>query len=211
MNKALLAAVVLSTCWAQHQHQQPQMGVPQMGVPQVGGPQMGAPQQQQYMQQQYGTPQHQQGYMQQPQQGLAAQQGGSFIHNKAHVQDRAHIQEHLSEVVGNNQDLSKMSEEELQFHYFKLHDSDDNNKLDGLELIKSLIHWHVEESKHIQQQQGQQAGQQTPPHVQHGTTKLFTDQELSALIDPILEMDDRNRDGFIDYPEFVAAQKQRGF
>lgn len=35
-----------------------------------------------------------------------------------------------------------MSEQELQFHYFKMHDSDNNNKLDGCELIKSLIHWH---------------------------------------------------------------------
>lgn len=39
-------------------------------------------------------------------------------------------------------DLSKMSEEELQFHYFKMHDADNNNMLDGSELIKSLIHWH---------------------------------------------------------------------
>lgn len=53
-------------------------------------------------------------------------------------------------ISGEGQDLSKMSEEELQFHYFKLHDNDDNNKLDGLELVKSLIHWHVEEHKHMQ-------------------------------------------------------------
>lgn len=39
-------------------------------------------------------------------------------------------------------DTSKMSEQELQFHYFKMHDNDNNNKLDGSELIKSLIHWH---------------------------------------------------------------------
>lgn len=39
-------------------------------------------------------------------------------------------------------DTSKMSEPELQFHYFKMHDADNNNKLDGCELIKSLIHWH---------------------------------------------------------------------
>lgn len=41
-----------------------------------------------------------------------------------------------------DQDMSKLSEEELQFHYFKMHDNDDNNMLDGSELIKSLIHWH---------------------------------------------------------------------
>lgn len=58
----------------------------------------------------------------------------------------------------------------------------------------------VEESKHM--------GTNAPPT---GTTKIFTDQELVNMIDPILEMDDRNKDGFIDYPEFVAAQKARGF
>ena len=40
-----------------------------------------------------------------------------------------------------------MSEQELQFHYFKMHDSDGNNKLDGCELVKSLIHWHGESPK----------------------------------------------------------------
>lgn len=47
-------------------------------------------------------------------------------------------------------------------------------------------------------------GAQVPPDQQG--TKLFTDQELVSLIDPILSMDDTNRDGFIDYPEFVQAQ-----
>lgn len=49
-----------------------------------------------------------------------------------------HIAEHLDVPM----DTSKMSEQELQFHYFKMHDADNNNKLDGCELIKSLIHWH---------------------------------------------------------------------
>ena len=39
-------------------------------------------------------------------------------------------------------DTSQMSEQELQFHYFKMHDTDSNNKLDGCELVKSVIHWH---------------------------------------------------------------------
>jgi len=36
--------------------------------------------------------------------------------------------------------------------------------------------------------------------------KLFPDDELMNMIDPILENDDKNRDGFIDYAEFVQAQ-----
>ena len=48
------------------------------------------------------------------------------------------MQEHADVPI----DTSNMSEQELQFHYFKMHDSDGNNKLDGCELVKSLIHWH---------------------------------------------------------------------
>lgn len=38
--------------------------------------------------------------------------------------------------------------------------------------------------------------------------KIFKDDELVSLIDPILNTDDSNRDGYIDYPEFVRAQKK---
>lgn len=96
------------------------------------------PQQQQYQQQ----PQQPQQAFGQPQvQQQATGQNGNLLHDSAKIHDRKHIGEHLHGAV-NEQDLSKMTEEELQFHYFKMHDSDNNNKLDGSELIKSLIHWH---------------------------------------------------------------------
>lgn len=34
--------------------------------------------------------------------------------------------------------------------------------------------------------------------------KIFTDEELNTLIDPILQSDDLNKDGFIDYPGNVS-------
>ena len=92
-------------------------------------------------------------------------------------------------------DTSNMSEQELQFHYFKMHDADGNNKLDGCELVKSLIHWH-DESNH-----DPNSGQPIPE------AKVFKDDELINMIDPILATDDKNSDGYIDYPEFVLAQK----
>lgn len=105
------------------------------------------------------------------------------------VNEKAHIAEHMEVPI----DTSKMSEQELQFHYFKMHDADNNNKLDGCELIKSLIHWHEQENKEVA---GVNIGQ-----------KLFKDEELVTLIDPILSLDDSNNDGYIDYPEFIRAQQ----
>jgi len=87
-----------------------------------------------------------------------------------------------------------MSEQELQFHYFKMHDADNNNKLDGCELVKSLIHWH-DASNH-----DHNGGQPVPE------PKIFGDDELINMIDPILQNDDKNGDGFIDYAEFSLAQ-----
>jgi len=103
--------------------------------------------------------------------------------------------DHIAEHVGAPVDTSKMSEQELQFHYFKMHDADNNNKLDGCELVKSLIHWH------------DQANHDPKSGTPMPDPKIFTDAELLAMIDPILDQDDRNRDGFIDYPEFIQAQQ----
>jgi hypothetical protein len=35
--------------------------------------------------------------------------------------------------------------------------------------------------------------------VPHGEEKVFTDEELNTLIDPILSADDLNHDGYIDH------------
>ncbi|KAK0095801.1 hypothetical protein PV326_007340 [Microctonus aethiopoides] len=143
--------------------------------------------------------QHQQNIPVQQQQNIPVQQQGhNHGHNHAPQQllNAANIQherEHIAEHAEVPLDTSKMSEEELQFHYFKMHDADNNNKLDGCELIKSLIHWH------------EQGKTNTEGNVQE---KLFQDEELTNLIDPILNTDDENKDGYIDYPEFIRAQKK---
>ena len=43
--------------------------------------------------------------------------------------------EHLRDTIG-DKDTSEMTPEELQFYYFKQHDYDNNNMLDGIELIQ---------------------------------------------------------------------------
>ncbi|GBP39246.1 Multiple coagulation factor deficiency protein 2 homolog [Eumeta japonica] len=161
------------------QHQVPQHQVPQHQVPQQQVPQQQMPQQQVPQQQ---VPQHH------------PHHGDPQLLNPANIaHERDHIQEHLDVPI----DTSKMTEQELQFHYFKMHDSDNNNKLDGCELIKSLIHWHEQGHKQHPPQQNAPVGE-----------KIFQDDELVNLIDPILNMDDHNRDGFIDYPEFIRAQQK---
>ncbi|XP_055323553.1 putative mediator of RNA polymerase II transcription subunit 21 isoform X5 [Sitodiplosis mosellana] len=194
----------------QYQQQQAQyQQYQQQGVPQQQQQyQQQVPQQQQFQQpppqQQFQQPppqqQQQQQFQQPPPQQVPDGHGHGHAHGGANGgvlsgnvnEEKEHIQEHMEVPI----DTSKMSEQELQFHYFTMHDSDKNNKLDGSELIKSLIHWHEQGSKENSQQM---------PQVEE---KVFTDEELVQLIDPILKMDDTSNDGYIDYPEFIRAQQK---
>lgn len=104
--------------------------------------------------------------------------------------DKKHLQEHMQGEL----DLSFVTEGDLQFIYFQSHDSEGNNKLDGCELVQSLLHFHAEE---------------TSAHGQ--SSKVFTDAELSMLVDPLLAVADQNKDGYIDYPEFMTGNFMKGF
>ena len=39
-----------------------------------------------------------------------------------------------------------MNDADLQFHYFKVHDNDNDDKLDGIELSNAMAHYHDEET-----------------------------------------------------------------
>ncbi|XP_055256892.1 multiple coagulation factor deficiency protein 2 isoform X1 [Moschus berezovskii] len=95
---------------------------------------------------------------------------------------RGHIMEHLEGVI--NKPEAEMSPQELQLHYFKMHDYDGNNLLDGLELSTAITHVHKEEGS-----------EQAP----------MNEDELINLIDGVLRDDDKNNDGYIDYAEFAKS------
>ncbi|KAM4867784.1 multiple coagulation factor deficiency protein 2 isoform 2-T2 [Thomomys bottae] len=96
---------------------------------------------------------------------------------------RRHIMEHLEGVI--NKPEVEMSPQELQLHYFKMHDYDGNNFLDGLELSTAITHVHKEEGS-----------EQAPP---------MSEDELINIIDGVLRDDDKNNDGYIDYAEFAKS------
>ena len=59
------------------------------------------------------------------------------------------IQSHLElELETFNFDsIKNMTEEERDYHYFRLHDFDKNDLLDGLEVLKAMSHTHAKNNK----------------------------------------------------------------
>ncbi|CAG9530242.1 unnamed protein product [Cercopithifilaria johnstoni] len=103
-----------------------------------------------------------------------------------------HINKHLN---GKRDPIAKMTPEQLQFHYFNMHDLDSDESLDGIELIKAITHFDEEN------RDSRQGSTQLPP--------VITEMEIERMLDPIFDSDDINRDGYISYAEFSIAQKQR--
>ena len=156
-------------------------------VPQQQFQQPPLAQQQQF--QQLPTQQQQfEGQSHQQPQPQPHQHQDQFLHQDV-TKEKEHIAEHMDVPI----DTSKMSEEELQFHYFKMHDADGDSRIDGCELVKSLTHRH-DHSNHNKE------GDQPLPEE-----KIYKDDELMKKIDPILATVDKNHDGFIDYPEYIFA------
>lgn len=114
--------------------------------------------------------------------GASSSHHGSMGLDKNTVHDQEHIMEHLEGVI--NKPEAEMSPQELQLHYFKMHDYDGNNLLDGLELSTAITHVHKEEGS-----------EQAP----------MNEDELINLIDGVLRDDDKNNDGYIDYAEFAKS------
>ncbi|VDN19758.1 unnamed protein product [Gongylonema pulchrum] len=145
-----------------------------------------------------------------------------------------HIKEHLD---GKVDPTANMTPEQLQFHYFNMHDVDRNGLLDGIELIKAITHFHdgmfgspfAHPPKTFCTYVGGNGVHQQPiasafvspssiyipenPDPQqpgtHQPPPVLSETELERMLDPIFESDDLNKDGFISYAEFSKAQKQR--
>ncbi|XP_046567087.1 multiple coagulation factor deficiency protein 2 homolog isoform X3 [Haliotis rubra] len=214
MKILFLLAFLAATANAHMNEQRFAPGVPPPQQQQQHHQQQPPQQQQQYQQQ---PPQQQQQQYQQPpqqeqqqvnqmnQQQVPPPQGGAQPvhggHGHGHgdtmkfssdIHNAEHVMEHLENVI-ETKPKDQMTEEELEFHYFKMHDYDNNNKLDGVEIGKALTHYHAEQSS--------KDSSAPPPEV-----KVFTDDEISNIVDVVLKENDMNGDGYIEYAEFKRAQ-----
>jgi len=90
---------------------------------------------------------------------------------------------HLKETLGELTDEMKnqmTEEEQLHFHWFRQHDYDNNKHLDGLELVHAISHFN---------------------------DGPMDEEALIEVIDEILQADDKNNDGLLDYIEFSQAER----
>ena len=107
-----------------------------------------------------------------------------MCHSDGHI--HAHIdlnteegKEHLKQDLHGKteKDTSRMNFKELQFHYFREHDINDDSRLDGTEIVASLLH-------------------------HSGDKHFFMDDDVAPMIDDLMRSKDKNDDGLLTFIEY---------
>ncbi|VDP40342.1 unnamed protein product [Soboliphyme baturini] len=101
------------------------------------------------------------------------------------VRDEKHIRSHLEGQIDTEKE---MDPEKMQFHYFKMYDTNNDNVLDGVELIKAMTHLD------------------NPDPNNPKAAPQINDNELEKAVDSILKANDLDGDNAISYPEFRTGQ-----
>lgn len=120
----------------------------------------------------------------------AALDGGDKAAQMRHKfgrRDIIHDIEHLKEDLKTITDLQiegKLTEDETMFYFMRMHDFDDNNKLDGWELLTAMKHM-----------------------VAHNVKKTEEDPTINETIEAVdtLMHFDKNNDGFLEYAELRTS------
>ncbi|XP_033735752.1 multiple coagulation factor deficiency protein 2 homolog [Pecten maximus] len=124
------------------------------------------------------------------------------FHDPKVTQDEAHLKEHLKDQINTNR---QMTPQEMEFHYFRLHDTNNDTKLDGLEILSALSHMVPMSKVNNQEKIGKTEEQIQLMEIARSekAIKYFTD-----IIDKVLIQDDHDRDGYVSYPEYIRGRRR---
>nr|XP_012135369.1 PREDICTED: multiple coagulation factor deficiency protein 2 homolog isoform X2 [Megachile rotundata]XP_012135370.1 PREDICTED: multiple coagulation factor deficiency protein 2 homolog isoform X2 [Megachile rotundata] len=113
------------------------------------------------------------------------------------LQDATHLREDIGSMA-EQLDFSNMTEQEIEFHYFKVHDVDNNAKLDGLEILHAIQHTFHDN--------------RIPDEDMSEEMKSVDSEKdlpwIVELIDRVLKEDDVDNDGYIGYTEYVLGRQR---
>lgn len=121
--------------------------------------------------------------------GGAHDHSNSFLNAKSEITD--HDIEHLKGTLQLKKPIKDMTKEEKQFYYFKQADTDNDDRLDGLEILATMIRFEEEDAEYSN----------TVPEIR-------SDDEWAEMLDRALVGQDIDDDGFVSFWEFQA--KRRG-
>ncbi|CAO3598988.1 unnamed protein product [Absidia cylindrospora] len=104
--------------------------------------------------------------------------------------NRQHIQEHLDILAKDGEKAAKVSEEDMIFYLFVLHDQNGDGHLDGHELRAAFSDFDHDSEE--------------------DPTKHVSLEDITLMVDHVLGEDDLDGDGMISWEEYMQSQLYHG-
>lgn len=127
------------------------------------------------------------------------------LHDDNVVHNREFLSEHYKDLASLN--MTAMSNLELEFYYFRLHDHNKDSRLDGLELYNGMLQLMGDHSEGGTGKSNRGADDNERSKM----TAEIIDKRNEAIVvavDNILEEDDTDGDGYLSWQEFWIARKR---
>ncbi|KAG7178078.1 multiple coagulation factor deficiency protein 2 homolog [Homarus americanus] len=128
------------------------------------------------------------------------------------LHDREHLKEELPEYLSLDR-IEQMSDKELDYHYFKIHDFDNNFGLDGMELMAAINHIDDDDDDDvgIDEEKLKNLSKDERKIIENFRQEKWNEKLkfYVELIDDVLKENDNNNDGYISWGEFRLAQTRR--
>jgi len=130
-------------------------------------------------------------------------------HNHGHLDEDEHGHHRKDTEDIASKPLEKMTPNERRFYQFKLNDMDNDDKIDGNELVY-MIH------KFAYERYEQKKNQLMEKHTNAASDEEFkikmeelddtiADETIVVKVDALLKQHDRNNDGYIAYGEYIKS------
>ncbi|XP_046644557.1 multiple coagulation factor deficiency protein 2 homolog isoform X1 [Daphnia pulicaria] len=136
----------------------------------------------------------------------------SVLQDKKLIHDHEHLKEDLKDVY-TEEEIFKMTTDEIEFHYFKLHDYDDNNLLDGIEIMAAISHIvpHDPDLDLGRQPEGNVLTAEQQLRLKAAQqSKADQIEHFTRMIDKMIQDSDNDKDGFVNYQEYKRVRRPDG-
>merc|ERR1712178_158428 len=106
-------------------------------------------------------------------------------------------------------DPKDMDEQELRFYMFKQHDFDNDDRLDGIELLKNVMKHYDEKLEKYKRKRDEAAGDEERIAKKEEkikeTQERMQEENVMKNVDEYMQRFDLNNDGYIDYAEYTSV------
>ncbi|XP_050404274.1 putative uncharacterized protein DDB_G0271606 [Patella vulgata] len=124
------------------------------------------------------------------------------FHDKNMVHNEQHLKEHMQNEVNTDK---QMTPEEMEFNYFRLHDTNQDSHLDGLEILAALSHMLPPPELTPQEASGKKK-EEIDAIMQARQEAMFNN--YVQIIDKVLMEDDKDQNGYLSYAEYQLARRR---